>query len=152
MYWYRGTYELQRELKMAASYPWSELCEPNISDAKVAWILTAAQMYSLIQLKRVTSKTQTSTENQMSFYLFIYLFWHRVRRPALSLSSSLSFITKWGSRISRERFDLELPNFTGSFMSVGSTTTRDMTSLCTSGRKLWTFEKGPKMTPPTAST
>ena len=30
--------------------------------------------------------------------------------------------------------------------------TPDMTSLCTSGRKLWTFEKQPKMTPPTAST
>ena len=27
------------------------------------------------------------------------------------------FVTKWGSRIFRERFDLELPNFTRTFMS-----------------------------------
>ena len=59
--------------------------------------------------------------------------------------------TNWGSRISRERFDLESPKFTWTFTPVGSTTTLDMTSKRTSGRKLLTFEKWLKMTPPTAS-
>ena len=39
-----------------------------------------------------------------------------------------SFVTKRGSRISRERFDLESP--------VGSTTAPDMTSLAASGWQL----------------
>ena len=47
---------------------------------------------------------------------------------------------------------VELPNFTQTFTPVGSTTTPDITSLCTSGQKLSTFEKGPKMMPTTAST
>ena len=63
----------------------------------------------------------------------VFPYWHRVRRPALSL---LSFVTKWGSHISRERFDLEQPNFTRTFKHVGSTTTPDKTSLYTSSRKL----------------
>ena len=43
----------------------------------------------------------------------------RVRRPAsFSLSS---FVTKWGSRISREHLHLESPNFTRIFTPVGST-------------------------------
>ena len=43
------------------------------------------------------------------------------RRPA---SSSSLFVTKWGSGISRERFDLVSPNFTWTFTLVGSTTHR----------------------------
>ena len=38
-----------------------------------------------------------------------------------------SFITKWGSLISRDWFDLESPNFAWTFIPVGSTTTPDMT-------------------------
>ena len=53
--------------------------------------------------------------------------------------------TKCGSRISLERFDLESSNFAWTFKPVGSTTTPDMTSLCTSGRKLSAFEKRPTM-------
>ena len=43
-----------------------------------------------------------------------------------------------GSRISRERVDLESPQFTETFTTVVSTTTMDMyvMSLATSGRKL----------------
>ena len=73
---------------------------------------------------------------------------HRFRRPALS---SL-FVTKWGSRICRDRFDLESRNLTGAFKSVGYTNTPDMTSPYTSRWKISTLEKGPKMAPPTAST
>ena len=46
--------------------------------------------------------------------------------------------------ISREQFDLESQNFTGTFAPVGCTTAPDMTSLYTSGRKLSTFERQPK--------
>ena len=35
----------------------------------------------------------------------------------------------WGSRISRERFDVELLKFTRTFIPVGWTTTLDMTSI-----------------------
>ena len=77
-----------------------------------------------------------------------YGFSHRARRP---VSSSSSFVTKWGSRISRKRFDLEWPIFTLTFTPVGFTTP-DITSLYASGRKLSTFEKGSKMIHPTAST
>ena len=55
---------------------------------------------------------------------------HKVRRSASSLSL---FVTNGGSRIYRERFDLESPNFTGTFKPVVSTTRPDMTSLTTSG-------------------
>ena len=58
--------------------------------------------------------------------------------------------TKWGSRISRERFDLESPNFAWTFIPVGSATTPDMTSLYTSGQKL-PRKKPSKMHPQTAS-
>ena len=44
------------------------------------------------------------------------------------------------------------PNFTGTFTPVGSISKPDLTSLSSSGRKLLTFEKRAKMTPPTAST
>ena len=44
--------------------------------------------------------------------------------------------TKRGSRISRERFDIESPNFTGTFIPTCSTSPPDMTSLASSGRKL----------------
>ena len=47
--------------------------------------------------------------------------------------------------MSRERFDLESSNLARTFTPVGSTTTPDMTSLCTSGRKLSAFENGPKV-------
>ena len=43
-----------------------------------------------------------------------------------------SFVTKWGSLISRERIDLESPNFTWAFAPVGSITTPDLTSMTTS--------------------
>ena len=67
--------------------------------------------------------------------------WHSVRRPASS-SSLLSFLTKWGSRISRELFDLESSHLARTFTPVGSTVTPDMKSLYISGRNLSTFEKG----------
>ena len=44
--------------------------------------------------------------------------------------------TKWGSRISRERFDIESPNFTGTSVPACSTLAPDMTSRTTSSRKL----------------
>ena len=71
---------------------------------------------------------------------------HRVRRPTslLSFLSLSPFVMKWGSRISQERFDSESPYFTRIFIPVGSTTVTDTTSLCTSGRKLSTFENGRK--------
>ena len=49
--------------------------------------------------------------------------------------------------ISRERFDLESPNFTRTFIPVRSTSAPGMTSLSTSGWKLSAFEKRLKMTP-----
>ena len=42
----------------------------------------------------------------------------------------------WGTSASWERFDLESPNFSRTFMPLGSTTTLDMTSLATSTQKL----------------
>ena len=53
-----------------------------------------------------------------------------------------SSVTKWGRRISRERFDLASPSFTGTSVLVRSTTTPDMTSLTTSGG-LINDQKGP---------
>ena len=100
-------------------------------------------------------RLRRSRRHEMIFFgkapLGVLPYFHRVRQPASSSSLSL-FITKWGSRISRERFDLESPKFTRTFIPVGSTTTPDMTSPCTSRRKLSTFANGPKMTPPTAWT
>ena len=49
---------------------------------------------------------------------------------------SSATITKWTTRASQERFDLELPNFTRTSVQVWSTTTQDKTSLDSSGRKL----------------
>ena len=52
---------------------------------------------------------------------------HRVRRPASVSSSFSSFVTKWGSRISREWFNLESPkspNFTEPSQSSGLQTDR----------------------------
>ena len=69
------------------------------------------------------------------YFAFSWDNCHRVRRP-----SSL-FVTKWGSRISRERCDLASPYFTRTFISIVSTTIPDMTSLYASGQKLSTFEK-----------
>ena len=122
--------------------------------------------YVLLRNKRINS-TIWITSDQKQFNNTIYWlnsllflgkapngvlpYCHRVRRPA-SLSSLPLFVTKWGSRISRERFDVESPYFTRTFMPVGSTIAPDITSLSTSGRKLSTFEKGPKKTHPTAST
>ena len=56
-----------------------------------------------------------------------------------------SFVPKWGSRISREKFDLESPNFTRTFTQVGSNTTPDITSLTTSGRLSSKFKNPSKM-------
>ena len=57
----------------------------------------------------------------------------------------------WRSRISWELFDLESPNFSGTFIPVGSTTTLDMTSLSTSGWQLLQFKKWSRMPPTTVS-
>ena len=62
---------------------------------------------------------------------------HRVRRPS-------SFVTKWASRISRERFDVESPNFTWTFTPVSFTTAPDMTPLTTSGWQLSKLKIGRK--------
>ena len=71
-------------------------------------------------------------------------YYHRVRRLA-----SLS-VTKLGSHISWERFDLEPPNFTRISILTYSTATLDMASLFTSSRKLsWT--KSSKIQPSVAS-
>ena len=51
-----------------------------------------------------------------------------------------SFVANWGSRISRERFDLDSPHFTRTFKMDGSTITPDMTSLATSGWQLPKFK------------
>ena len=40
---------------------------------------------------------------------------------------SSSFVTKWGSRMLRERFDLASPNFRGTFIPTGTIATSDMT-------------------------
>ena len=62
------------------------------------------------------------------------------------------FVTKWDSRISRERFNIELTNFEITFTLVPSIKTLEMTSLSTSSRKLSTFEERPTMTPSMSST
>ena len=69
----------------------------------------------------------------------------RVRRSA-------SFVTMWGSRISRERFDLESPTFARTFLPVGSTITRDMTSQMLPVGSYRRSKMGRKMTPLTVST
>ena len=59
------------------------------------------------------------------------------RRLTLMWSpTSLSFVTKWGSRIFWERFDLESSNSTGTCLQTFPIFAPDMTSLTTSGRKL----------------
>ena len=50
--------------------------------------------------------------------------------------ASLSFLMNWGIRISRERFDLESSNSTGTSIQTGQTFAPYMTSLTASGRKL----------------
>ena len=65
--------------------------------------------------------------------------------PWAGVVSRSSSVTKWSSRMSRERFDLELPNFTLTSMPVGSTTRLDMASLATSGQNLSTVAKWQKM-------
>ena len=45
-------------------------------------------------------------------------------------------VTKWGSRISRERFDLGSPNFTGSSIPINSTAKSEITLVTISGLKL----------------
>ena len=55
------------------------------------------------------------------------------RTPASSWSS---FVTKWGSRIFQEPFQLESPNFTGTSLPTCPSFSLDMWSLTTSGRKL----------------
>ena len=58
------------------------------------------------------------------------------RRLSLSSSSITMTASLCGSRISRELLDLESPNFTRASIPTYSTSTPDMTSLTTSGRKL----------------
>ena len=54
----------------------------------------------------------------------------------IGFNNVLSFDTKSVIRISRESFDQQSPNFTRTYIPALSTATPDMTSLCTSGRKL----------------
>ena len=54
-----------------------------------------------------------------------------------SIGRRSSSVTKWGSHITRERFDLESPNFIGTSTVTLSISIPDMTSLSTSGRKLY---------------
>ena len=79
--------------------------------------------------------------------------WHHitVSQCVRRQGSLSSFITKWGIRIPRGRFDVESPNFTWTFTPVWSTITPDMTSLTTSGLQLSKLKKRLKMPPPTAS-
>ena len=66
-------------------------------------------------------------------------------------SSLSSFVTKWGSRISRERLDLESQKVYPNLHTGRSTITPDMTSLSTSGWQLSKFRKRSKMPHPTDS-
>ena len=59
-------------------------------------------------------------------------------------------ITKWATRISRERFELESHDFTGTSLSVYSIAALSMTSLTSSSRML-PRKKPSKMPLPTAS-
>ena len=52
-----------------------------------------------------------------------------------------SSITKWGSLISQERFDLESPDFTGPSVPTYSTATPIMESSAASGRHISKFVK-----------
>ena len=85
----------------------------------------------------LTNRFLVATQN----ILLICSFWRNAswRFRLLSqapLGCHSSYITKWASRISQERFDLQSPNFTQTFRRAPPTTTQDMTSLATSSRKL----------------
>ena len=63
-----------------------------------------------------------TTWSRNYFVNWLSNFWtKRLRRFALFPQGPSSSVTKWGSRISRELFDLELPNFTRIFILIGST-------------------------------
>ena len=72
-----------------------------------------------------------------------------VRAIGIGFANVSSFDAKAAPGISRKPFDTESHNFTGTSIPTLSTAIPDITSLSTSGRKLW--GKQSKIPPPMAS-
>ena len=71
-----------------------------------------------------------------SQFLWSFLFWQNAAVTQGSVGHRRLSATKWGSCMSRERFDIESPNFTRRPTRNRSVITPNMTLLATSGRKL----------------
>ena len=85
--------------------------------------------------------------------LLVVICQSSIRAIGISSANVRSFVRSFGTksapRISRKLFELDSPNFIGTSTLSLSTALPDITSLPTSGRKLWW--KTVEYTPPTAS-
>ena len=107
-----------------------------------------------VQFKAIPGYRTSRKTNEAVTCWFYFVFQMVFRQNALcdDRRTPVSFVTKWGSRISRERLDLESPNSTNTSTPTCWTTAPDLTSLAASGLQLFdVLKKRSKIPSPTAS-